>query len=170
MLCTVQHLALPAANHAAAEPVPLAGMLVGQEYYARKRQLILDEQLLLRSLRFDLTGTADQPHKWVYAFCVSLRVSRSALRLATCLVNDSLLRAGLRHPPAVTAAAALEIALQLLQEQVGAREEAPWPELVGLQPAAVAQARDVLSAMMLVDFEAGAAQDTAAAAAGAPLS
>ncbi len=94
--------------------------LVGEAYQARKRQLITDEQLVLRRLRFDIG--CDQPHRHLYALAHCWGASRAAVRVAACLLNDGLCRcpayAGPAMQPATAAAAALHVAAQLCSQAV----------------------------------------------------
>ena len=127
---------------------PLGDMLAGDAYYASKQQLIIDEQLLLRLLRFDV-DTA-QPHKWLYVFAVVLEASQDAVRLAVCLLNDGMVNTRLctQHPPDVLAAAALQAAALLLQQQDGAWSCPPC-DLVGVDPRAASMAAHQLIQLLL---------------------
>lgn len=67
------------------EAAPEGGFLAGQAYYAMKEQLISDEQVLLRVLRFQLA--LEHPHKHLLNMCRLLCCSRPLTQLATCLVR-----------------------------------------------------------------------------------
>jgi hypothetical protein len=58
--------------------------LAGEQYYAAKDQLIMDEQLLLRILRFQIH--VEHPHKFLLNMCHVLRCSQPLASLALCLV------------------------------------------------------------------------------------
>ncbi len=94
--------------------------LVGEAYQAVKRQLILDEQLLLRRLRFEIG--VEQPHRHLYALAHCWGAPAATLRLATCLLNDCVARCPsygtAAMPPATAAAAALHLGGQLCGQQV----------------------------------------------------
>jgi hypothetical protein len=89
--------------------------LVGGDYAAQKQRLILDEQLLLRHLRFDLV--VEQPHRHLYILAQCWGASLQALRLAICLLNDAVCCCeafgSADMPPATAAAAALHVGAQL---------------------------------------------------------
>ncbi|KAK9838164.1 hypothetical protein WJX81_005734 [Elliptochloris bilobata] len=124
--------ALP--DYGAPRQLTLFAPLVGEEYYAAKERLILDEQVLLRTLRFELI--AEQPHRYLLNFCRLLHCSHAITKLAICLVNDSLQRTCLctRYSAAEVAAGALHLAVLLL----GASMELPhsgrlgWWDAVGV--------------------------------------
>jgi hypothetical protein len=88
------HAAGPATEAAAAGPAtaaaaavaaaPSGGFLAGEAYYSAKEQLIWDEQVLLRVLRFQLC--VEHPHRVLLNLCRALRCSAPLARLATCLV------------------------------------------------------------------------------------
>ncbi|CAL8464590.1 g4125 [Coccomyxa elongata] len=104
------------------EQVPRPGFLAGDEYYAAKDQLIMDEQILLRVLRFEIS--VQHAHKYLLNMCHVLRCSQPLAQMALCLVNDSLFRTGLSldHSPAEVAAGALHAASLLL----GVARELPY--------------------------------------------
>jgi hypothetical protein len=64
---------------------PRAGFLAGDEYYAAKDQLIIDEQLLLRLLRFEVG--VQHAHKYLLNMCHVLGCSQPLAQMATCLVR-----------------------------------------------------------------------------------
>lgn len=111
----------PAADAAAAAAASLS-YLVGEAYAAAKRQLILDEQLLLRRLRFDLGAGCDQPHRHLYVLAHCWGATPAALRAATCLLNDAVAlcpaHGGTPLPPATAAAAALHVGASLAGREV----------------------------------------------------
>lgn len=96
--------------------------LVGEAYAAAKRQLILDEQLLLRRLRFDLGAGSDQPHRHLYVLARCWGAAPAALRAATCLLNDAVACCpAYGEPPllpASAAAAALHVGARLAGQEV----------------------------------------------------
>ena len=69
----------------AGEAAPEGGFLAGEAYYAVKEQLISDEQVLLRTLRFQLA--LEHPHKHLLSMCRLLSCSQPLTQLATCLVR-----------------------------------------------------------------------------------
>ena len=89
--------------------------LVGEAYQQRKAQLILDEQLLLRVLRFDIG--VDQPHRHLYVLAHCWGATSEAVRAAVCLLNDCVCSCPIygsdAMPPAAAAAAALHLGAQL---------------------------------------------------------
>lgn len=118
--------------------------LVGEAYTAAKRQLIADEQLLLRRLRFDIC--APHPHRHLYVLARCWGASASAVRAATCLLNDCVVRcpayASDAMPPATAAAAALHLGAQLCQQAV---QPSGWWRATGVSDAAL---RDACYAML----------------------
>ena len=68
-----------------AEQAPRSGFLAGDEYYAAKDQLIMDEQILLRVLRFEIS--VQHAHKYLLNFCHVLRCSQPLAQMALCLVR-----------------------------------------------------------------------------------
>ena len=105
--------------------------LVGDAYQAAKRQLIQDEQQVLRRLRFDIG--VDQPHRHLYVLARCWGASREALCVAVCLLNDAVCHCagygGMRLPPAAAAAAALHIGAQLCGQAV---QPAGWWHATGV--------------------------------------
>ncbi len=67
------------------EQVPRPGFLAGDEYYAAKDQLIIDEQILLRVLRFEIS--IQHAHKYLLNMCHVLRCSQPLAQMALCLVR-----------------------------------------------------------------------------------
>lgn len=88
-------------------------ILVGQEYYAMKQILIVDEQLLLRTINFDIV--VEHPHRYVLNFSKFLGVTHSLVQMALALLNDSLVytNISLVFEPADIAAASLEAAFEM---------------------------------------------------------
>ena len=64
---------------------PEGGYLAGDAYYAAKDRLIMDEQVLLRVLRFSIS--IEHPHKYLLNMCRLLGCSQPLAHLATCLVG-----------------------------------------------------------------------------------
>lgn len=64
-----------------------ATFLAGNEYYAAKDQLIMDEQTLLRVVGFDIHVI--HPHRFLLNMCHVLRCSQQLTQLALCLVSRS---------------------------------------------------------------------------------
>ena len=89
-------------------------ILVGQEYYAMKQILIIDEQILLRTVNFDIV--VEHPHRYVLNFSKLLGVTHSLVQMALVLLNDSLVytNACLVFEPADIAAASLEAAFEIV--------------------------------------------------------
>jgi hypothetical protein len=87
-------------------------------YEERKRQLIHDEQVLLRILRFRVA--VEQPYKYLFSMCKSLNVSETVVRVSTCLLNDSFVYTPLTltHTPQELAGAALMVAEGLSREDL----------------------------------------------------
>lgn len=110
--------------------------LVGDAYQAAKRQLIQDEQLLLRYLRFDIG--ADQPHRHLYVLAHCWGASREAVRMAVCLLNDAVCccpsYGSAAMPPATAAAAALHVGAQLCGQAV---QPAGWWRATGITDTAM---------------------------------
>ncbi len=78
-----------------ASNAPRAGFLAGDDYYAAKDQLIMDEQLLLRVLRFEIA--VQHAHKYLLNMCHVLRCSQPLAQMATCLVRREMI-SFLCHP------------------------------------------------------------------------
>lgn len=72
-----------------AEQAPSSGFLAGDEYYAAKDQLIMDEQILLRVLRFEIS--VQHAHKYLLNMCQLLRCSQPVAQMALCLVRAAKL-------------------------------------------------------------------------------
>jgi hypothetical protein len=103
--------------------------LVGDKYYAIKDQLIHDEQVLLRSLHFNIGH--DHPHGYLLNICNVLQCSCQLAQTAICLLNDSLMYTDMctRTLPWDLAAGALHLASLLL----GVAHELPY-EVCAPQP------------------------------------
>jgi hypothetical protein len=133
----------------AAEPAEQArfSCLVGDAYQAAKRQLIEDEQLVLRVMHF--TIAVEQPHRYLYMLAHCWGASLEAVRMATCLLNDVMTHcpcyntAGL--PPATAATAALHIGAQLCGQAV---QPAGWWQAMGIADKAMRQACSTLLGML----------------------
>lgn len=67
---------------------PRSGFLAGDHYYAAKDQLIMDEQILLRVLHFEIG--VEHAHKYLLNMCQVLQSNEALAQLATCLVRISL--------------------------------------------------------------------------------
>ena len=67
--------------------------LVGQSYYAVKQDLIFDEQLLLRSINFDIV--VEHPHKYLLNFAKAIGATHSLVQMAVSLLNDSIIYSNL---------------------------------------------------------------------------
>ncbi|KAL4458145.1 hypothetical protein ABPG75_013010 [Micractinium tetrahymenae] len=123
--------------------------LVGEAYAAAKRQLILDEQLLLRRLRFDLGAGSDQPHRHLYVLAHCWGAAPAALRAATCLLNDAVAHCsaygGPALLPATAAAAALHVGARLAGQQVN---PAGWWRATGVSDGDMAAACGLLMDML----------------------
>lgn len=121
--------------------------LVGEAYQAAKRQLILDEQVVLRRLRFEIG--VEQPHRHLYALAHCWGAPAAALRLATCLLNDCVARcpaySGAAMPPATAAAAALQLGGQLCGQPV---QPHGWWRAAGITDPALADACATLLDML----------------------
>ncbi|GAB4815395.1 hypothetical protein N2152v2_002441 [Parachlorella kessleri] len=123
-------------------------VLVGDAYYVAKAQLIHDEQVLLRMLRFDIG--VEQPHKYLYCFAETLKAPGVIVRLATCLVNDSLvyLQTCISLRPEAVAAAALHVASVVAGAPLLQPEQGSWWEALGLQTEGVEKACSQLTVML----------------------
>ena len=77
----------PAATAAddSASNLPQPGLLAGDDYYRAKEQLITDEQILLRVLRFEIN--VEHPHKYLLNICRTLQCGQPLTQLALCLVR-----------------------------------------------------------------------------------
>lgn len=64
---------------------PRSGFLAGDQYYTAKDQLIMDEQILLRVLRFEIG--VEHAHKYLLNMCQILQSNEPLAQLATCLVR-----------------------------------------------------------------------------------
>jgi len=79
-------------------------LLVGNQYYETKTQLLVDEKTILKLLAFKIITV--QPHKILYNFAKSVSASKSIVILSTCLLNDLLIYTNLIariHPSTITA-------------------------------------------------------------------
>ena len=107
--------------------------LVDGEYSIAKRQLILHEQLLLRSLHFEIA--VEHPYKYFLNFCNLFNLTSGICQTALCAINDSLslTQLCLSHHPSVVAAGALKLALEQADAQpaLGTMPQ-NWPELIGV--------------------------------------
>ena len=107
--------------------------LVDKEYSTAKRQLILHEQLLLRSLHFDIA--IEHPFKYLLNFCNLFKVTSNVCQTAICAINDSLslTQLCLTHHSSVVAAGALQFALEQVNAQdVSGAMPDNWTELIGI--------------------------------------
>ena len=68
-----------------ASNLPQPGLLAGDDYYRAKEQLITDEQILLRVLRFEIN--VEHPHKYLLNLCRTLQCGQPLTQLALCLVR-----------------------------------------------------------------------------------
>jgi hypothetical protein len=120
--------------------------LVGEAYQQRKRQLILDEQLLLRRLHFDIG--VDQPHRHLYVLAHCWGTSREAVRLAAALLNDCVCCCpayGAAVQPAAAAAASLHLGVTLCGQVVQA---AGWWRATGVADEAMRGACNAMLALL----------------------
>lgn len=87
--------------------------IVGQEYYALKETLITDEQLLLRTINFDIV--VEHPHKYLFNFGKLINAKFKLIQMAVSILNDSIVltKLCLAYPPADIAAACLQVASEL---------------------------------------------------------
>ena len=113
--------------------------IVGEQYYARKRQLILDEQIVLRAIDFNIV--VDHPHKYLMNFAKTIKASSELVQLAVCVLNDSLVYTNLSvscSAPEV-AAGTLHLATQLLDiaDKVQHQQGQAWWEFLGCSTATV---------------------------------
>lgn len=123
--------------------------LVGEAYQQRKRQLILDEQLLLRRLHFSIG--VDQPHRYLYVLAHCWGASREAARLAACLLNDCVCCCptyGGAVQPAAAAAAALHLGATLCGQAVRA---AGWWRATGVADEAMRVACHAMLDLLAVE-------------------
>jgi len=92
---------------------PEFGAIVGQEYYALKETLITDEQILLRTINFEIV--VEHPHKYLFNFGKLINAKFSLIQMAVSILNDSIVHTKLclAHPPADIAAACLQVASEL---------------------------------------------------------
>lgn len=92
---------------------PAFGAIVGQEYYALKESLITDEQILLRTINFEIV--VEHPHKYLFNFGKLINAKCSLIQIAVSILNDSIVHTTLclAHPPADIAAACLQVASEL---------------------------------------------------------
>ncbi len=99
--------------------------LVGQQYYALKQTLIMDEQLLLRTINFDIV--VEHPHKYLLNFGKLTDATHSLIQMAVSILNDSLIYTTLcmSHRPADIAAACIQIAGDL----IGPAHHLPFPDM-----------------------------------------
>ena len=113
----------------------VAEPLAGATYKQAKQVLVQQEQLVLRSIRFNIT--VDQPHRYLLNYCKALRCSAPIAQLALCLLNDAVCTTTLdaATPAALLAAGCLAVALQLMPEFPSAAPE--WQAGLGLQQADV---------------------------------
>ena len=73
------------AGDESASSLPQLGLLAGDDYYRAKEQLITDEQILLRILRFEIN--VEHPHKYLLNICRTLQCGQPLTQLALCLVR-----------------------------------------------------------------------------------
>ncbi|KAK9824606.1 hypothetical protein WJX72_011678 [[Myrmecia] bisecta] len=125
-------------------------MLVGHDYYSVKERLIQHEQLLLRTLHFDIS--MEHPHKYLLNYCATLRCSQPLAQLAICLLNDSLLYTTLclSHAPAEVAGGALHLAAVLLGRADSLPSQPPhcWWECLGLRRPDIEEVGNVMLDML----------------------
>ena len=82
-----------------ASSLPQPGLLAGDDYYRAKEQLITDEQILLRLLRFEIN--VEHPHKYLLNICRTLQCGQPLTQLALCLVRPlHILSVSLPYIPA----------------------------------------------------------------------
>lgn len=86
---------------------------IGQEYWELRDAVIAHEQIVLRTLAFDLA--VEYPYKYLMNYAASLRTSAPVLQAAWNIANDSYLSTTcLQHSPSVIAAASLAMAYKLM--------------------------------------------------------
>ena len=103
-------------SHAAPAQTGCWAALVGEQYYTKKQQLILDEQILLRVIDFNIV--AEHPHKYLLNFARTIKASCELVQLAICVLNDSFVHTSLSiscSAPEI-AAGALLLASQILND------------------------------------------------------
>lgn len=133
-------------NHASDASVSAAGQtdqswhaLVGEQYYARKQQLIMDEQSLLRAIDFNIV--VQHPHKYLLNFAQTIQASRDVTQLAVCLLNDSLSLTSFSISSSAPLLAV--VSLHLASQVLNASDELPpgqslaWWKALGISTAEV---------------------------------
>lgn len=125
-----------------AEPPPLQNMLpavdamvlVGDLYYAKKQELIIREQSLLRLIHFNVV--CEHPHRYLFNFGRALHCPARMLHLAVCLVNDSLCttQLSLDQSAANVAAGALHLSSLLLGQawELPFKDNCSWWDALGV--------------------------------------
>lgn len=123
-------------------------IIVGDQYSAVKQLVHVSEQVLLRETHFDLA--VDHAAPFLLNFGKSLGCTRSAVRLAIFLLNDSLVYTdtSLHFTAAEIAAGCLTVALGILREDVGREHQ----ESVQLGVLGLAQERINNVGQSLVDM------------------
>eukprot|EP00877_Chromochloris_zofingiensis_P003720 jgi/Chrzof1/13349/Cz07g29230.t1 len=128
-----------------------ATVVVGDDYYAAKDQLLIAEQHVLRVMQFQVN--IDHPYKYLLNLCNLLQVSKPTAAAAVCLLNDCLTFTDLciKQSPYVTAAAVLYASMQLqAQSDVDNHHDAALSTLQ--QAVGVPQQQLMDSVALLVDM------------------
>ena len=125
---------------------PEGGFLAGDAYYSAKDQLIMDEQVLLRVLRFSIS--IEHPHKYLLNMCRLLGCSQPLAHLATCLVSVPALLQAPGKCRAVCQSAVLQ-ALQLFFRMAHVEQAWQWFTELFQQASTRAQVNDSLGRTQL---------------------
>eukprot|EP00899_Mesostigma_viride_P027736 jgi/Mesvir1/8147/Mv25344-RA.1 len=131
------------ADHAPAAPAAGGKMggeegewevLVGAKYYEAKDELLMEEQVVLRSIQFQVS--IDLPYRYLLNLCHAVRASKALAQVAVYAVNDSLVYTTLclRHHPFEVAAAALNIGALLVEqaEALPKKGDTQWWDAIGV--------------------------------------
>ena len=122
------------------------GALAGAAYYEAKQQLVHNEQLVLRSIHFNIS--VEQPHRWLLNFCRGLRCPAQLTQLALCLLNDAVCvtTLDLQLSAPCLAGTCLYLAATLLPQ--GHSLSPGWPQTLGLEVAELEAAGQQLLAAL----------------------
>lgn len=156
-----------------------SSMLVGQQYYDAKAQLLAMEQQLLRALHFKLALVESQPFTYLFSILRSVAAPLTLIAASVAVMNDvaAFSTCLLDYPPLQLAVACVHVSSQLIgmvalqlaeapplfrpgEQHTGAGDQlqaVPWYEAIGVLHADV----ELLSHAIIDTLQAAHARATA---------
>eukprot|EP00002_Diphylleia_rotans_P040386 TRINITY_DN9556_c0_g2_i2.p1 TRINITY_DN9556_c0_g2~~TRINITY_DN9556_c0_g2_i2.p1 ORF type:complete len:181 (+),score=25.64 TRINITY_DN9556_c0_g2_i2:59-601(+) len=98
---------------------------INQDYSDRKERIVDLEQIVLRSLHFDVEF--EQPHLHMFAYAMSLKVSKALVQCAAAILLDGMCLPRIsKMSCSMQACGSLHLASQFLNEPIQSGTKVPW--------------------------------------------